>query len=221
MRAFLVLSLIVFAAAFASSSPLHASCGGDGSVADAAEAVLERYPEGSIYLEAETTKIEAELGERKLGELSLAELKPYRDRLSVAAQKDAFIKEVASLSFSSPGAGQLKMGEVGKGIAFTGGHLALLVGGAIAPYFFLPKDVRRISYTRDDISSIAKTWGSHSFGDYLPAMGVAAGFAVADVGLRAWSSLSAKSDAKKRISSGEQEFYPKVGLDFLGFGFRY
>jgi hypothetical protein len=222
MRAYLVFSLVVAIPVLASASPLPLPGGGGAAETEAAvKSVLDRQAEGSLYLNTEATKIESELADRKLGDLTVAELMPYRDRLSVAAQKDAFIKEAAAKSFALPGAGQLKMGNAAGGVAFVSLHIGLLVGQAIVPFLALPKDLRRIDYMRDDFKSIARTWASHDFNDFGPAMGVAAAFMVADLSLRVWSSMSAKSEATKRVASGEQEFSPEVGPGFLGFGLRY
>jgi hypothetical protein len=221
MRHFFIFFLAAFASATAFSSPLSLSKGSGEAAETAVKTALDRFPEGSVYYEAETIKIEAELAQRKLGDLSLGELKPYRDRLSVAAQKDAFVRDAGAKSFALPGAGQLMMGDTGRGIAFAGTHVALLVGQSVLPFFFLPKDLRRIDYSRGDFEGIVKAWGSHSFNDFGPAIGVSAGFMLGDLALKVWSSLSAKSEARKRIANGELDFLPRISPEFLGFDYRY
>jgi hypothetical protein len=215
MKRYLI-ALTVLAAStlsFAQMMPMPARGGPEGF------AFMRRGP----YLSAEAQAIEAELGDKGFGELSLNELLPYGKRLALAASKDSYVEKSAMLSMRLPGLGQFKNGDAGGGALFLGAHLAVVAGSLLGEYFLLPSDLRfdRLNYFTSSISGIKSAWGSHSLEDYLPAIGVAAAGMVLDGGIRIWSARSAYADAKASVDAGSAKLRPMVGPGFLGMGMRY
>lgn len=164
------------------------------------------------YAKAELFSIVEELGTRSFGELSLAGLKPYWDRLGTAIQKDSYIQRATTLSLIFPGAGQFKNGETAAGLGFLGLHTSVVAGILVGTYFMLPADLRfdRMDYLSSPIESIRTAWRSHSIGDYLPAMGIMTLGALVDSGIRIWSSVNARDGAKALVESGNVQFEPVV-----------
>jgi hypothetical protein len=173
------------------------------------------------YLQTESASIGKELSTAKLANMTLAELVPYRDRLSIATQKDAFIKKMATLSFEVPGAGQKKMGNKIEGIGFLSLHLALLTGASAGAFLLLPQDLREMDYLNRSYSGIWNAYASHNLNDFLPAIYLSAACQLADLGVKVWSSIAAGNEAKQRIDKGKQIFEPLIGPGFLGFGIAY
>jgi hypothetical protein len=173
------------------------------------------------YLQAESAAIGKELATAKLADMTLAELSPYRDRLSVAAQKDAYVKKMATLSFEQPGAGQVKMGDRAEGIGFMSLHLALLFGESVGAILFLPQDLREIDYVHRPYAEILNAYASHNLNDFLPAIEFSAAGLLADLGVKVWSSIAAGNEARQRVDQGKQTFEPLIGPGFLGFGISY
>jgi len=181
------------------------------------------FPAGKTgqYLQAESATIGKELSTAKLADMTLAELLPYRDRLSIAAQKDAFVKKMATLSFEVPGAGQRKMDNKIEGIGFMSLHLALLAGATAGAFLLLPQDLREMDYFNRSYIGIWDAYASHSLNDYLPAIYLSAACQLADLGVKVWSSIAAGKTARQRVDQGKQTFEPLVGPGFLGFGIAY
>jgi hypothetical protein len=173
------------------------------------------------FLRAETAAVEKELAATVLGELTVSELIPYRDRLNIAAQKDAFTQGMASISFKAPGAAHLKMRDFGSGAAFLGLHIGLVLGQTLGAFLMLPDDIREIDYFHTPYRDILETFGSQNAKDFVPALQVIAVCAVLDLGVRTWASADARKKATEQIKAGNIVFEPKLGLGFLGFGINY
>jgi hypothetical protein len=181
------------------------------------------FPAGKTgqYLQAESATIGKELSTAKLADMTLAELFPYRDRLSIAAQKDAFVKKMSTLSFEVPGAGQRKMGNKAESIGFLSLHLSLLLGASAGAFLLLPQDLREMDYLNRSYTGIFDAYASHNLNDFLPAIELSAACQLADLGVKVWSSIAAGNEARQRIDQGKQTFEPLVGPGFLGFGIAY
>ncbi|HET7839159.1 MAG TPA: hypothetical protein VFL04_05325 [Rectinemataceae bacterium] len=179
--------------------------------------------EDGRYLRAELGSIEAELQGTKLGELSLGSLKPYRDRLALAAAKDAYVAGLARESFIAPGSGQFRLGEGGSGAAWLTAHLAAVTGGALAFYYLLPSDLRfnHLDYLDASLTDITRAWNSHSVSDYLPAAGAALGGMVLDMALRYLSAKSALEGGREAVDAGKVKLEPLVFPGLLGLGLSY
>jgi hypothetical protein len=175
------------------------------------------------YFSTEAQSIEAELGDKALGELTLNELLPYGTRLRAAAQKDAYVQGSTMMSMRLPGLGQFKNGDTAGGALFLVAHLATVAGSLVGEYFLLPADLRfdKLDYLNSSFGDIKTAWEGHSFMDYLPAMGVAAAGMLLDGGIRMWSAGSARAEAKASVDAGTAKLRPLAGPGFLGMGMRY
>ena len=179
--------------------------------------------EAGPYMSAELSLVQSELGAQKIGDLEVATLLSVRDRLSVAAQKDAYVRKTAMQSFLLPGLGQLRTGETAAGIGFMALDLGVIAGTLVGAYYLLPADLRldRIDYFRSNITTINNAWYGHSFTDFLPAFGVLLGGMVIDQTIRHWSAADARRGADRAIDEGRATFTPRVGPGFLGFDVAY
>lgn len=60
-------------------------------------------PEAGPYLLAEILQIKSEMGQQKLGDIDGATLASIRERLSIASQKEDYVREMAMHSLALPG----------------------------------------------------------------------------------------------------------------------
>jgi hypothetical protein len=179
--------------------------------------------EAGPYLSAEISLVQSELGARKIGDIDVATLLSVRDRLSIAAQKDAYVRKTAMESFFLPGLGQLETGETAAGIGFMAFDLGVIAGTLAGAYYLLPADLRldRIDYFRDNVTTINNAWCGHSFTDYLPAFAALLGGMVVDQTIRHWSAANARRGASRAVDEGRATFTPRVGPGFMGFDVAY
>jgi hypothetical protein len=179
--------------------------------------------EAGPYLSEEIQRIGAEQGPQKLGDLDVAGLFALRDRLSVAAQKDQYVRTIALHSYVLPGLGQMETGHTAEGVGFLAADVATLAGTFVVAYYLLPRDLRfdRLDYFGSDIGSINDAWEAHTFKDYLPACGALLVGMIVDQTLRHWSAADARRDATRAIDARRVTFTPKVGLGVLGFEVSY
>jgi hypothetical protein len=179
--------------------------------------------EAGPYLSTEIGRVQSELGAQKIGDVEVAAFLSVRDRLSIAAQKDAYVRKTAMQSFLLPGLGQLETGETAAGIGFMAFDLGVIAGTLAGAYYLLPSDLRldRIDYFRDNVAAINNAWCSHSLTDYLPAFGALLGGMVIDQAIRHWSAASARRGATRAIDEGRATFTPRLGPGFMGFDVAY
>ncbi len=179
--------------------------------------------EAGPFLAAEIQQIGTEQGSQKLGDLDMTGLLAMRDRLSVAAQKDDYVRRMGFHSFMLPGLGQLETGHTSAGIGFMAADLVTLAGTFATAYYLLPSDLRfdHLDYFHSDINTINNAWGNHTVTDYLPAFAAMLVGMTVDQTLRHWSAAAARRDAAGAINSGSVKFTPRVGLGVLGFEIAY
>jgi len=175
------------------------------------------------YVKAEMEAAKAELGDRPFGELTINELTPYWTRLETALRKDAYVRNVAARSLRLPGAGQFKNGDALGGAGFLAMHLGTIAGTAIGGYLLLPADLRfdKLDYFSISKEGLRTAFRSHSFEDYLPAMGVMGAGMLLDSAIRLWSAGSAWKGAKAAVDSGTANLEVRVGPGFAGMGMRF
>lgn len=179
--------------------------------------------EAGPYYTTEVLNIQSEMGQQKIGDFDVAAIVSLRDRLDIAAQKDAYVRDMSLHSRWLPGLGQFEMGDTGSGFAFLGLDLATWAATLVGVYYTLPSDLRfdRIDYLHDSFSTINNAWNGHNFVDYLPAMGVFFAGVIVDQVVRHWSSTSAGHEATERIDNGSVKFTPRIGVGFMGFDVAY
>ena len=170
------------------------------------------------YLKEENRAISEALGDKKFGEMTLNELKPYQERLRLASRKDLFVSQSGAMSFMIPGAGQFHNGDALGGTLFLLLDLATIAGSLTGAYFLLPADLRfdRIDYFNTPISTIRASWEGKTIVDFLPSFGVMAGGALVNLGVRMLASHNARETAKAAIDSGAVKFDLDVTPGILG-----
>lgn len=156
-----------------------------------------------------------------LGDLTVGQIRALMARLSVLRQETAFVKKSAAASFFMPGSGHVMNRQVGKGVLFGLGELAISGGTLVGAYFVLPESVQfgQIDYFDDSFATIEAAWKQLSFTDVLPALGVMTAGGIVDMVYRGLVSRSAAKLARERIESGDKRFEPEFGM-FLGAGRR-
>ena len=175
---------------------------------------------GESYLRREIDLILAEDSARKIGGYTVGELEGLADRLSVAGQKDAYVRQARKLSFLAPGLWQLKNGSAVGGTLYMLVDFAVNAGSAIGAYFLLPADLRfdQLNYFTSPFADIRQRWEAHSFTDLLPSFAVMAGRSLLDMGLRFFSSRNAGKLARTNIDGGSLSFEARALLLPLGGG---
>jgi hypothetical protein len=166
--------------------------------------------------------------------LTFAEIEEMTMRLSIPAQKNAYVARSAFSSWFIPGLGQFKNGDALLGTAFLVGDLAITAGSLWAFYAMLPPDLKfdQLDYYTTPFADIAAAWEAAfldaSLEDTLPYLGLAAATTIVKTTLSVLSARHAADLAEQRIRAGEVVFTPKAGIITdavgrvgLGFGWRY
>jgi len=156
------------------------------------------------FVAKEVAKITEEEKSRELASVTIGDLQTWKDRLSAAARKDAYIMRSGGESFVLPGLGQFKNKQAGLGALFLGSHLAVGVGSLLGSYFLLPANLRLdgLDYFNTPVGTIEGTWKAHTLLDYLPSIGVAMAGHLIDLGIRALAAHNARAIALQRVESG-------------------
>ncbi|MGA2479063.1 MAG: hypothetical protein ABSG63_09985 [Spirochaetia bacterium] len=156
----------------------------------------------------------------QLGTLTVADLEQIAGRISIAVQKIHYVRKVRNASFMFPGAGQFMTGDPVGGSLYLAGDLAVVAGTIVGAYFALPSDLHfssSLNYFTSPYNQITAAWGSHSFVDYLPSVGVLAGGFIVKAVLGHFSAVDAARRARQNIDNGTVTFTPD--FDFLDHGF--
>jgi len=163
-------------------------------------------------LNAEVSSILDAYSATQIGSMTVADLEKLEGQLSVAIQKEAYVRGAAMASFALPGVGQFRTGDTLGGALFLAGDLALVAGTIVGWYYLLPANVQfgSLDYLNAPFSTIETTWKSNTLAEYLPSIAVAAGGSVAQMLLRAWSARQAEADARAAVQSGKVTFQPEL-----------
>ena len=185
------------------------------------------HPDAS-YLSREIEAVFEGAGDGTLGDLTAAEITAILSDLSVAVQKDMYVKRSMTASLKMPGMGQFMNGEKGSGALYMTGGIVISVGTLVGAYYLLPDDLKfdRIDYLNDSYGSIRTAWEGKSFVELLPPMGVMAGGMLLKGGLHLFSAANAARLATDRIDSGAVTFEPDLfvmpsGMLGMGMSMKY
>ena len=185
-----------------------------------------RHGHKSDYLGEEIEMILGRLGNRAIGDLTVNELTGIYERMSIAIQKEGYVRKSKAMSAMVPGFGQFMNGDTLGGILYLTADVAVAAGSMIGAYFLLPSELQftSLNYFNESHSTIKAFWESQSIEDLLPAMGVAAGGSLVHMLLRIFASKHAAELAHQNIADGKIAFDAKiepqllVAADGLGLG---
>jgi len=183
----------------------------------------DRLPMPGPYVKAELESVKSDLSNKAIGELTIAELSPYWDKLNTAQSKDVYLKQAYRMSFFMPGAGQFRDGEIAKGFGFSALNLTVMTGTLVGFYYLLPADLRfdKLDYFNTSFRKIDDTWNSHTLNEYLPSMGMMALGCILNFGIRAWSAEDAYAGAKTAVDSGKAKLELSIAPGYFGMGMRF
>lgn len=164
------------------------------------------------YLEQELEELLAENSAAAVGVLTGADLKAALERLSIAAQQEAFVARSKAMSFMLPGLGQMVNEDYTSGSLFLLADIAAFTGTVLGSYFLLPDNLRfdQLNYFKTNFGDIRTAWEGHSFVDYLPSMAVMAGGGAVMAILGKIAGEHAGRLAERNIADGTVTFQPKL-----------
>lgn len=186
-----------------------------------------RRAQGPVFegpYRAEARAIMREYSDRVPAELTFGEVEELAGKLSIPAQKAAFVGSSSLASLLMPGAGQFMNEDAVSGSLFVLGDLAIKAGTSVGIYFLLPEEVRfdQLDYWNAPKSQIKSTWetavNAMSLSDALPIVGVAAGGMLLETVLAGVSAKHAGRLARRRIAAGEVEFEPRPQIIMMAPG---
>ncbi len=162
----------------------------------------------SADLNAEVSSILDPYSATQIGSMTVGDLEKLKGQVSIALQKEAYVRKAAMASFALPGVGQFRTGDTLGGALFLAGDLALVAGTLVGAYYLLPSNVQlnSLDYLNAPFSTIETTWKSNTLAEYLPSIAVAAGGTVAQVLLRSLCARQAEADARAAVQSGKVTF---------------
>jgi len=169
------------------------------------------------YVAQELQTILEENAAGTIGSLTGEQLRALLERMSVAAQKQAFVARSKAMSFMLPGLGQMVNKDYTAGTLFLLADVALFTGTALGAYFLLPGQVRfdQLDYFDTSFADIRVAWEGQSFRDYLPSMAVMAGGGLAMAILGGIASEHAGRLAERNVADGTIRFEPRLLAGFL------
>jgi hypothetical protein len=189
------------------------------------------FAQGNAPTSSLDKQIETDLQDvagQQVGTLTVADLQKIAERINIAEQKVRYVRKARWTSFMFPGAGQFMTGDPAGGSLYLAGDFVLVAGTLVGAYFLLPSDLQfgpSMNYFTDPYNHITAAWGSHSFVDYLPSMGVLAGGFILKHVLGWFSSEDAARRARENVDNGTVTFTPDFDFTehgpWMGMKFRY
>jgi len=200
MRHAAVVSMFILVAAGAVAAPGPRDGPGQG---------LDR---DSRALNNEIAAILDQSSQAQLGTMTVGDLVRLQGQISIAIQKEEYIRNVRTASFFLPGLGQFRTGDTTNGALFLAGDVAVAAGTLLGAYFLLPSNVQfaSLDYLNTPLSSIRSTWESNTLADYAPSFAAAVGGMAVEMILRWASARNAESDARDAVASGRVTFQPRL-----------
>jgi TM2 domain-containing membrane protein YozV len=164
--------------------------------------------------EQELDKALTDAASTPLGNVTVGDVQALMMRVSLAAQKVAYVQRAGIASLMVPGAGQFMTGNPGSGALFATGGLAVFAGTLIGAYYLLPPSVQfdKLDYLGAPISTLKSAWKANSIEAYLPSIGVMAGGMIVRLVLGTFAARDAVQDARKNVAAGKVTFRPSLGM---------
>jgi hypothetical protein len=178
----------------------------------------DKYP----FVQNEIAAIEKDMGSTVVGTLTVKDMENIAGRISIAIQKEDYVRKSAIASMILPGLGQFMNQDIVGGSLFLSADIVILAGTLIGGYFLLPSNVQfnNLDYFNTPLANIKTAWTDNSLISYLPAAGVLVGGMILSEVLRHFSAENAADLAAKNIVDGKVTFEPTFSLfgDRAGFG---
>jgi hypothetical protein len=190
-------------------------------------------PESAAALNSEVTAILDQNAQTQIGTMTIGDMEKLAGQISIAIQKEEYVRRAGMASMMLPGLGQFRMGDSTNGSLFLAGDIVLFAGTLLGTYYLLPSNVQfaSLDYLNTPLSSIRSTWESNTLSNYGPSIAVAIGGMAAQMLLRWVSAKNAREDARQAIESGKVTFQPELlplfgplgpgGMPGMGMGFRW
>lgn len=168
----------------------------------------------SHYITGEVESIIKDMGTTTIGALSVKDAAALAGRLSIAVQKEQYVRRSAFASALMPGLGQFMNSDAAAGSLFLGADIVVCAGTMIGAYFLLPANVQfnRLDYFYTPLSTVKSEWEKNGFLSYLPAIGVMTGGTIIMAILRHVSASHAAELAVKNIDGGKITFTPDFSV---------
>lgn len=191
------------------------------SISLSAQAMGPRWHRGhreNGYVEQSMRNLLNQTRGRRIDTLTGAQIRKALDELSVARQKEAYVRKSELASLFVPGAGQFLNHAPATGALFLGGDLAVAASTLVGAYFLLPSQLQfgQTNYITDSFSSIKTKWMSYGLKDYLPSAAVFAGGMILDHVIRHLAAENAGKLAQQNIKEKKVTFKPEPFLVMPG-----
>jgi hypothetical protein len=166
----------------------------------------------SAALNSEITGILDQQAATQIGTMTVGDMEKLAGQISIAIQKEQYVRRAGMASMMLPGMGQFKTGDSLNGSLFLAGDIAVFAGTLLGAYFLLPSNVQLASmdYLNTPLSSIRTTWESNTLSEYGPSIAVAVGGMAVQMLLRWVSARNAREDARQAIDNGKVTFQPEL-----------
>jgi hypothetical protein len=162
-------------------------------------------------INADITAILDQNAATQIGTMTIGDMEKLAGQISIAIQKEEYVRRAGAASFMPPGLGQFRNGDSTNGSLFLAGDIVLFTGTLLGAYYLLPSNVQFASmdYLNTSLSTIRSTWESNTLSEYGPSIAVAVGGMAAQMLLRWVSAKNAREDARQAVESGKVTFQPE------------
>ncbi len=171
-------------------------------------------------MQQEVQSILAPRANSQIGSLTVGDVEKVLGDISIAYQKAAYVRRLATASFAVPGAGQFMGGNPVGGTLWLLGDLAVIGATYVGAYLLLPANVQwgagngtdasGLNYLDTPVAGIRTAWQANSLRSYLPSLAVMAGGMIVKHLIGFASSRSAAALARRNIADGRVTFRPEL-----------
>ncbi len=162
------------------------------------------------FVNDEVSALVKDMGAGTIGALTVKDAAALAGRISIAVQKERYVRKSAFASMLMPGLGEFINHDALGGSLFLGTDIIVCAGTVLGAYFLLPANVQfsRLDYFYTPMGTVKTEWEKNGFLSYLPSIGVVTGGAIVMAILRHLSASHAAELAAKNIADGKVTFQP-------------